>query len=161
MNKSSTTVFILDDLHIKQTDLLHRVGLFTIQKKTNSVAIHMTKKILIVDDSKVSRMMLKSTLAKIDEFEVIEAADGQDGVIKYWEHRPDVTFMDLTMPVMDGFEAIKLIREGDSEAVIIVGTADIQAKSMQRVLDSGAMTVVKKPFQVDQVNSALTKAAGG
>jgi len=120
----------------------------------------MNQKILIIDDSKVSRMMLKSTLGKIDEFEIIEGVDGQDGAIKYWEHRPDITFMDLTMPVMDGYKAIELIREGDPEAVIIVGTADIQTASVKRVLDLGALTVVKKPFQVDQVRDALNKAAG-
>ena len=119
----------------------------------------MAKKILITDDSGVSRRMLKSTIGKIDDFEIFEAADGKAGVTKYWECRPDVTFMDLTMPVMDGYEAIKLIKERDPAAVIIVGTADIQTKSIQRVLDLGVVAVVNKPFQVDQVRDALNKAA--
>ena len=119
----------------------------------------MTKKILIIDDSGISRRMLKSTINKIDDFEFIEASDGEEGVNKYWEYRPDATFMDLTMPVMDGYEAIKIIKERDPDAVIIVGTADIQTKSIQRVVDLGVVTVVNKPFQVDQVRDALNKAA--
>ena len=122
-----------------------------------AMLVPMVQKILIVDDSKVSRIMLKSTLAKIGDFEVVEAVDGKDGTIKYWEHRPDITFMDLTMPVMDGFEATRMIIEGDPKAVIIVGTADIQAQSVQRVLELGACAVVKKPFEVGSVKDALGK----
>ena len=118
----------------------------------------MTQKILIVDDSKVSRIMLKNTLAKIGVFEIVEAGDGQDGVVKYWEHRPDITFMDLTMPVMNGFEATALIMEGDPEAVVIVGTADVQAQSIQRVLDLGVIAVIKKPFELNSVRDALNKS---
>lgn len=121
----------------------------------------MAKKILIVDDSRMSRLILKGTLARIGEFEIIEAENGKVGVNKFRQHAPDITFMDLTMPIMDGFEAIEIIIEGDPNATIIVGTADIQCKSVERVRALGATEVVPKPFQVESVQKALDSACSG
>ena len=95
----------------------------------------MVKKILIVDDSPISRRMLKSCIPKDRSYEFFEAGDGLAGLEMYKEIRPDVTFMDLTMPVMDGNEATAKIIEFNSEAVVIVCTADIQAQSLKNVLD--------------------------
>jgi two-component system chemotaxis response regulator CheY len=120
----------------------------------------MTKKILIVDDSGVSRKMLKMTLSKIGVFDIVEASDGQEGTVKHQEHCPDITFMDLTMPVMDGYEAIKVIKERSPDAVIIVGTADIQTKSIQRIVDLGIVNIIKKPFQVEPVSRAINQVSG-
>jgi two-component system, chemotaxis family, chemotaxis protein CheY len=69
-----------------------------------------------------------------------------------------VTFMDLTMPVMDGARATEEIRKFDPDATIIVCTADIQAKSISNVLSLGAMMVVKKPPTKETVGDALSQA---
>ena len=66
----------------------------------------MIKKILIVDDSPIARKMLKSCLPKDQEYEFHEAGDGKEGFGKYMEINPDLTFMDLTMPIMTGYESI-------------------------------------------------------
>lgn len=119
----------------------------------------MIHKILIVDDSPISRKMLKSCLPKDQGYELFEAADGQAGVEKYREIRPDVTFMDLTMPVKDGASATEEIRAFDPNATIIVCTADIQAKSITNVLGLGALMVVKKPPTKENIADALSRAA--
>jgi two-component system chemotaxis response regulator CheY len=119
----------------------------------------MIQKILIVDDSPISRKMLKSCIPRDRGYELFEAGDGQAGVEKYREIRPDVTFMDLTMPVKDGACATKEIREFDPDAAIIVCTADIQAKSISNVLGLGALMVVKKPPTRESIADALSQAA--
>lgn len=118
----------------------------------------MINKILIVDDSPISRRMLKSCIPKDRGYELFEAGDGLAGVETYKQIRPDVTFMDLTMPVMDGASATDEIRKFDPQATIIVCTADIQVKSISHVLSLGALMVVKKPPSKETIVDALSKA---
>ena len=118
----------------------------------------MIKKILIVDDSPISRKILKSCIPKDQGFELFEAGDGQAGLETYRTISPDVTFMDLTMPVMDGATATVEIRKYDPHAVIIVCTADIQAQSISNVLNLGAMMVVKKPPTKETISDAIMQA---
>ena len=114
--------------------------------------------ILIVDDSPIARKMLKSCLPKDQGFEYHEAGDGKQGFEKYQELNPDVTFMDLTMPVMTGYEAIEKIIEFDKDALIIVVTADVQMKAIKTVMDSGAFMVLRKPLKKEEITQALNKA---
>lgn len=118
----------------------------------------MIKKILLVDDSPISRRIMKSCIPKDRGYELFEAGDGLAGFEAYKEIRPDVTFMDLTMPVMDGSESTAKIREFNPEAVVIVCTADVQIKSITNVLDLGAHMVIKKPPSKETVEAALTSA---
>jgi len=118
----------------------------------------MIKKLLIVDDSPIARKMLKSCLPKDQGFEYYEACDGKDGVEKYLSIRPDITFMDLTMPIMTGYEAIEEIMKHDKNALIIVVTADVQMKAITTVLDLGAYMVLRKPLKKEDLMAALMKA---
>ena len=115
-------------------------------------------KILIVDDSPIARKMLKSCLPKDQGYEFFEACDGKQGYEKYKEINPAVTFMDLTMPVMTGYEAIEEIIKYDKDALIIVVTADIQMKSIKIVMESGAYLVLKKPLKREEIQAALLRA---
>lgn len=119
----------------------------------------MINKILIVDDSPIARKMLRASIPNNDSFEIMEASDGQKGVDTYKEFNPDVTFMDLTMPVLSGYEALKEIKKINPTAVVIVLTADIQPKSIASVMESGAYTVLKKPAQKQSIADTLEKAA--
>jgi two-component system chemotaxis response regulator CheY len=118
----------------------------------------MIKKILLIDDSPISRRMLKSCIPKDRGYEIHEAGDGLAGFETYKDIRPDLTFMDLTMPVMDGTEATGKIIEFNQDAIVIVCTADIQIKSLTNVLDLGAFIVVKKPPSKETIEDALAKA---
>ena len=118
----------------------------------------MIKKIMIVDDSPVARRMLKTCIPKDKGYEVFEAQDGKDGIEKFQELKPDVTFMDLTMPVLDGYKATEQILKMDKNAIVIVTTADIQPKSIETVMELGAFTLLKKPAKAKSIQDALAKA---
>ena len=119
----------------------------------------MIKKILIIDDSPVARAIVKKCLPKDRDFELTEASNGQEGVQKFKEVRPDLTFLDLTMPVMDGFDALKAIKEEDNLAVVMVLSSDIQKKTVEKVVTLGADMVIPKPPSAESIQEALTKAA--
>ncbi len=118
----------------------------------------MIKKILIVDDSPISIRILKSCIPKDPAYEIYDAKDGQVGVELFQQIRPDVTFMDLTMPVMNGFDALQEIKKIDPLAIVIIATADVQAKAIARAHDLGALTVVKKPPTKENVAAAIAEA---
>ena len=118
----------------------------------------MIHKILLVDDSPIARKILRSCMPKDREYEFHEACDGQEGLNKFLMIKPDVTFLDITMPVMDGIESLELMKKADQNAVIIMCTADIQPKSILKVAALGALTVIKKPPSKEKVQIALQKA---
>ncbi len=118
----------------------------------------MIKKILIVDDSSVARKILRSCLLKDQGYEFYEAGDGQVGLEKFKEIQPDVTFMDLTMPVMNGYEALEKIMQFDKNALVIVVTADVQLKSTKKVMALGAFMVLNKPLNKEDLQDVLLKA---
>ncbi|MGV1100088.1 response regulator [Thiovibrio sp. JS02] len=119
----------------------------------------MIEKILIVDDSPVARAIVKKCLPKDRHFELTEAGDGQEGLRKFKEVRPDLTLLDLTMPVMDGFGALAAIKKEDSMAVVVVLSSDIQKKTVAKVMALGADLVLPKPPSAESIQEALTKAA--
>jgi two-component system, chemotaxis family, chemotaxis protein CheY len=118
----------------------------------------MVKKILIVDDSPVSIKIMKSCIPKDQEYELFDASNGELGVAKYKEVKPDLTFMDLTMPVMNGFQALEEIIKYDAKAMVVIVTADVQVKAIAKAHDLGAFTVVKKPPTKDTIAAALAEA---
>jgi len=118
----------------------------------------MIEKILIVDDSPVSRKIMKSCIPEDKGYELLEAGDGQSGIDKYQQFKPDLTFMDLTMPVMDGMQALQEIIKVDPQAVVVVCTADVQMKTIFKVMNLGALMVVRKPINKQAIEDALRKA---
>ena len=118
----------------------------------------MIKKILIVDDSPISIKIIKSCMPKDKDYELFDAADGQMGVEKYKELKPDLTFMDLTMPVMNGFQALEEILKLDQKALVIILTADVQIKAVAKAHDLGAFSVLKKPPAREAIAAAIKEA---
>ena len=118
----------------------------------------MNSTIMIVDDAAFMRMMLKDILTK-NGFNVVgEAENGAVAVKKYMELQPDLTIMDITMPEMDGLQAIKEIRKRDPKARIIMCSAMGQQSMVIEAIQSGAKDFVVKPFQADRVCEAVAKA---
>ena len=97
----------------------------------------MSKKVLIIDDSIIARMGTKKCIPK-EGYEIFEAINGQEGLDKFKEINPHITFLDLTMPIMDGPEALKKMREHDREAIIVIMSADTQQSTIDNVLALGA-----------------------
>jgi chemotaxis protein CheC len=119
--------------------------------------LNVLKKILIVDDSPVARMMLKSCLPKAKEFKLAEAGNGREAIERYFDFGPELTFMDLTMPEMDGYTAIERIRARDPKARIVVMTADVQKRAVERVQNLGVLDILKKPPRAEMVFQALSR----
>lgn len=114
-------------------------------------------RILIVDDSRTSRKVLKGILETAGHEVIGEAVDGMDGLTKYKELSPDITTLDITMPVMDGIEALKSIREYDSSAKVVMVTAAGQHTNMVDALKLGAAEFVTKPFEEEAILSVINR----
>jgi two-component system chemotaxis response regulator CheY len=118
----------------------------------------MAKEILIVDDAAFMRMMIKDILDKNGYQVVGEAENGIKAVEKFTELKPDLVIMDITMPEMDGIQAVKKIRTIDSDANIIMCSAMGQQAMVIEAIQAGAKDFIVKPFQPDRVLEAVSKA---
>ena len=120
----------------------------------------MAKKILICDDAAFMRMMIKDILTK-NGYEVAgEAENGAKAVEKYNELKPDLVLMDITMPEMDGIQALKKIKEVDGGALVIMCSAMGQQAMVIESIQSGAKDFIVKQFQADRVIEAVKKVIG-
>ncbi|MEM9365269.1 MAG: response regulator [Planctomycetota bacterium] len=124
-----------------------------------------SEKILVVDDSRLSRRRFLSGPLKEAGYEVIEAADGQEGLDAFDEHTPDLVISDLLMPVMDGFEFIAALREKGITQPVIVATADIQESSRKKVDELGCFGFLNKPYSketlLETVENAIESVSSG
>lgn len=120
----------------------------------------MAKNILICDDAAFMRMMIKDILTKNGYTVVGEAENGAKAVEKYAELKPDLVLMDITMPEMDGIEALKKIKAGDPNAMVIMCSAMGQQAMVIESIQSGAKDFIVKPFQADRVIEAVKKVIG-
>ncbi|MCT4545397.1 MAG: response regulator [Vallitalea sp.] len=120
----------------------------------------MGKNILIVDDAAFMRMMIKDILTKNGYNVVGEAENGLKAVEKFNELNPDLVIMDITMPEMDGIEAVKAIKNNNSDAVIIMCSAMGQQAMVIESIQAGAKDFIVKPFQAERVVEAVSKIIG-
>lgn len=114
------------------------------------------KKVLIVDDALFMRQSLRIMLEKNDYKVVGEAVNGQQGLEMYKTLLPDIVTMDITMPIMDGLEALKGIKNYYPTAKIVMITALGQEDLVKKAIMNGASGFVMKPFKVDTVLKALS-----
>ena len=120
----------------------------------------MAKNILICDDAAFMRMMIKDILTKNGYNVTGEAENGVKAVEKYNELKPDLVLMDITMPEMDGIQALKKIKEADSSALVIMCSAMGQQAMVIESIQAGAKDFIVKPFQADRVIEAVKKVVG-
>lgn len=120
----------------------------------------MGKGILVVDDAAFMRMMIKDILTK-GGFDVLgEADNGARAIEKYNELNPDLVIMDITMPEVDGIQAVKEITKIDSSAKVVMCSAMGQQAMVIEAIQAGAKDFIVKPFQADRVIEAVKKALG-
>jgi CheY-like chemotaxis protein len=114
-------------------------------------------KYLVTDDSKLARLsLIKSLKAHIQEdSEIYEAENGEEAIEIVTQNKPEIIFLDLTMPVMDGYEALPKILEIHPKANIVVVSADIQEQAKQKVIQLGAKLHVQKPISEDKMLQIL------
>ena len=120
----------------------------------------MGKKIMLVDDAAFMRMTIKNCLTKAGYTELIEAGDGQQAVDTYGKEHPDLVIMDITMPNMDGLEALKAIRAADGNANVVMCSAMGQETMVIDAIRSGAKDFIVKPFKIERVLKTVTSIVG-
>ncbi|MGL1933704.1 MAG: response regulator [Fibrobacterales bacterium] len=103
------------------------------------------KKILVIDDSPVARKMLMRVVPNKDEYEFVEAGSAKEGLEIYQKDKPDLVFLDLTMPEMDGFQCLEILMKFDENAKVVINSADAQKEAKERVLALGALKIQDKP----------------
>lgn len=113
-------------------------------------------KYLVTDDSRLARFSLVKALKNfVNEDDIFQAENGLVAVEVMQKENIDIVFLDLTMPIMDGYEAIPKLLELNSKAKIIVVSADVQTKAVERVLSLGAVQHVQKPIKKEKIQEIL------
>lgn len=120
----------------------------------------MGKRVLIVDDSPLMRMVVKNILAPAGYEVVGEVGDGRQAVDAYKNLKPDLVTMDVVMPNLDGLGALKEIRALDAGAKILMVSSAGQNTMVQEAIRHGAAGYVVKPFQADKMMAAVQQAVG-
>lgn len=118
-------------------------------------------RILVCDDSAFMRMMLKRVLIDNGHEIVGEAGDGMEAVQLYRQHKPDLITMDITMPKMDGIQAVTHIHEEDPLVRIVMVTALGQRTIITDAINAGASDFIVKPFDNIQVIETIKKVLEG
>lgn len=117
----------------------------------------MSSTVLIVDDAEFMRVMLREILADAGLQVVGEAANGEEAVRLYNELRPDLITLDITMPVLDGVEALKRILALDPRATAVMVSALGQKQKVLEAIQSGARDFLIKPFDPDRVRATIDR----
>lgn len=114
-------------------------------------------KILIVDDAGFMRMMIKNYLNKAGYTDIVEGEDGEKAVALYKSEKPDLVLMDITMPNVDGIEALRQIKAYDPNANVVMCSAMGQEAMVMEAIRLGAKDFIVKPFKQDRILQTVTK----
>ena len=117
-------------------------------------------KVLIVDDASFMRMTIRQMIEPHGHEVVGEAGDGVEAVKKFIEVKPEVVLLDITMPEMNGVEALKRMKELEPTAKVIICSAMGQQAMVAQAIQSGAKDFIVKPFQAERVIEAVKKVIG-
>lgn len=115
------------------------------------------KKILIVDDTRLMRNIIKNTLLEDDTYTIFEAKNGQDAVESYKSNRPHVVTMDITMETKNGVEAARDILSFDRHAKIVMVTSLGQEKLMHDCIEAGVKDFIVKPFSKARIKAIVAR----
>lgn len=121
----------------------------------------MSKRILIIEDSEVNRRLMRDVLI-YHGFEVIEASNGKEGIELALKQRPDLILLDMQMPVMDGFEVLRVIRDNpDLRGIkIITVTSFAMVGNKERILKAGADDYIAKPIDTRELPKRVKMMLG-
>lgn len=111
--------------------------------------------VMIVDDALFMRSMLRRALEGARDLDVIEAASGSEAVEKFKSERPGLVLMDISMPGMNGIEALRAIRHVDEGACVVMCSAIGQENMIAEAIEAGASSFIVKPFKPEQILAAV------
>ncbi len=116
--------------------------------------------VLVVDDAKFMRLTIGNILTKSNHTVIGEAENGKDAVSLYRDHQPDLVTMDITMPEMNGIEAVREIVKNFPKAKIIMCSAMGQQRLIVEAIEAGAKDFIVKPFDENRVLEAVKRVLG-
>ncbi|MCI2047887.1 MAG: response regulator [Faecalibacterium sp.] len=114
-------------------------------------------KILVVDDAGFMRKMIQTYLRKAGYTDFVEGEDGAKAVQLYDTEKPDLVLMDITMPNVDGIEALRQIRTKDPKAKVVMCSAMGQESMVMEAIKLGALDFIVKPFKEDRIIQTVSK----
>ena len=117
-------------------------------------------KVLIVDDVSIMRLIIKETLmnyCEVEEKDIFQAQNGAEALHQYDVIKPDVVFLDITMPGLDGITVVKRIMRTDPEAYIVMCTSSSDKADVRDCIKAGAKDYIRKPPQPDRVIKAIAQ----
>jgi two-component system chemotaxis response regulator CheY len=117
-------------------------------------------KALITDDSQFMRAILKNALMSVPGVDFFEAENGDVAVELFKQYHPDITFLDIIMPVKNGIMALEEIRQIDPTAKIVIVTSVGQEEMLQKARELNANGFVTKPFQGQQIQEIFNQLIG-
>ncbi|MDD3415736.1 MAG: response regulator [Lachnospiraceae bacterium] len=118
-------------------------------------------KILICDDSILARKSLRENLRSFGCNNIIEVSDGQEAIDMYKAERPDITFLDIVMPVKDGITAVKEICDFHKGAYVVMVSSVGTQTHLKEAIRSGAQDFMQKPATPEQIKTIIEHALGG
>lgn len=118
-------------------------------------------KILVCDDSIVSRRKLKDYIMTLGCSQVLEAANGEEAIELYNKSKPDLVFMDIVMPKKDGIESVREIVESYPEAKVVMASSVGTMASLRDAIKAGAYDFLQKPLDTEQVKKIIVSLAEG
>lgn len=113
--------------------------------------------ILIVDDSRTSRKIIRAMVEEMGHRVIAEADNGEDGFLKFKEWKPDLVTLDITMPGMNGLEALRLMMNEDKNAKVIMVSSAWQKNNMLKAIKLGAKDFLAKPVEEDILQLTITE----
>lgn len=113
--------------------------------------------VLVVDDSAMSRKLIIKALPQEWDVEIHQASNGQEALDVYKTSNAQIMLLDLTMPVMDGFEVLANLQQEGQKPLVIVISADVQPKAQERVMELGAIAFLKKPIKTEEIKQVLSE----
>lgn len=119
--------------------------------------LKLSNTVLIVDDAEFMRMMLKDIIEDMGWSVCGEAADGNESIELYRQYHPDLVLMDITMPTMDGIDALQAILAEDPAAGVVMITALGQKDQVLKAIKAGARDFIIKPFDAERVQETLQR----
>lgn len=117
-------------------------------------------KILIVDDAAFMRMMIKENLKKAGYTDFLEAGDGEQAISLFETEKPGIVLLDITMPVMDGIQALQAIKQMDANAKVVMCSAMGQEGMVVEAIKFGALDFIVKPFKPDRLVQTVKSIIG-
>lgn len=114
-------------------------------------------KILICDDSLMIRRQLKNSILELGAHEVLEAGNGFRAIEVYKENRPQLVYMDIIMPELDGIGAVKGIMAFDENAQVVMLSSVGTKENLRDALEAGAVDFIQKPIEMEVLRKTLEK----